>query len=161
MNTRITKYVEKVVDEIFTTMIFIKPINEKPIIRKTNDSDIPGKKDISGIIGLGGSLTASIIVHFEKESALKVTSNMLGGIEYKEIDSDVIDAVGEMTNMIAGGIKRELEAIGIELDQSLPIVVSGEKFDTNCINKNESVLVPFKIDGNNMFVEFNFRDKLR
>jgi chemotaxis protein CheX len=157
MNSKITAYVEKVVDEIFSTMIFIKPINETPIIRKTDNINIPGKKDISGIIGLGGSLTASIMVHFEKESALKITSNMLGGVEYREIDGDVIDAVGEVTNMIAGGIKRELDSIGMDLELSLPIVVSGENFDTNCINKKDSVIMPFKIDGSNMFVEFNFK----
>ncbi|MDD5658716.1 MAG: chemotaxis protein CheX [Actinomycetota bacterium] len=157
MNEKIIAYIEKAVDEIFSTMIFIQPVYEKPIIRKKNDVCVPKKKDITGIVGLGGKLTASVMVHFEKESALKVTSSMLG-VDYKEIDSDVIDAVGEVSNMISGGIKREFAAIGIELDQSLPIVVNGKDFDTNCINIDNSVLMPFKIDGHNMFVEFSFKD---
>jgi len=156
MNRQIIEYAKKVVNEIFSKMIFIKPINEKPIMG-TENSNIPGKKDISGIIGLGGNISASIMVHFEQESALRVTSSMLG-MEYKEIDSDVIDAVGEMTNMIAGGIKTELAGIGIELDLGLPIVVTGKNFNTDCINKEDSVLMPFKIDGHSMFVELNFRD---
>jgi len=156
MQEKIIQYVEKVVNEIFSKMISIKPINGNPIIRKENNINIPGKKDISGIIGLGGSLAASIIVHFEKESALKVTSNMLG-VEYEEINNDVIDAVGEITNMIAGGIKTELSLLGFELDQGLPIVVNGDNFNTNCIDKDNSVLMPFKINNNNMYVEFSFK----
>ena len=157
MNKTIIGYIKKVVDEIFTTMVFIKPISQEPILRSNNGIPIPNKKDVTAIVGLGGKLTASIMVHFEKESALKVTSSMLG-TAYLEIDGDVIDAVGEVSNMVAGGVKREFAANGVELDQSLPIVVNGKDFDTNCLNKDTSVLMPFMVDSHNMFVEFSFKD---
>lgn len=157
MDQEFIGYIYKVVKEIFATMVFLEPVQGKPVNRTKDSNHIPpGKKDISGIIGLGGTLTASIIVHFEKESALKITSSMLG-TPYTQIDGEVKDAVGEISNMIAGGVKVELAKTGIDLDQSLPIVVSGSDFDTNCLNGDNSVLVPFTIEGSSLFVEFSFK----
>ncbi len=153
---KIIDYVEQVVKQIFNSMIFIEPIMEKPFIRN-NGIKIPNRQDISGIIGLGGNFSASVIVHFEKDSALLVTSKMLG-IDYLDIDKDVIDAVGEMTNMIAGGIKTKLADKGLNIEQSLPIVVSGKDFNTNCIASDESWIFPFIIDKKRMCVEFSFKD---
>jgi chemotaxis protein CheX len=144
MDKKFIEYIKKVVNDIFSTMVFLNPVQGEPINREDNDNPIPNKKDVTGIIGLGGTITASIIVHFEKNSALRVTSNMLG-IPYQEIDGDVRDAVGEITNMIAGGIKVELASTGIELDQSLPVVVSGSDFDTSCLSGGDSVLINIKL----------------
>lgn len=149
------KYIKKVVNEVFSTMIFTSPEMAPPIKRGDNN-DIPSKKDVSGIVGLGGTLTGTIIMHFEKESALKVTSNMLG-VDYREIDDDVKDAVGEISNMIAGGVKVELSKEGIDLDQALPIVVSGSDFSTSFIKGENSVMVPFSFEGNSFFIEYSFK----
>ncbi len=153
---QLTNYIEKVVNNIFSTMIFIEPISENVIFLQNHKLEIPGKKDISGIIGLGGSLKASIIVHFEKDSAISITSKMLGA-NYDAINNDVVDAVGEVTNMIAGGIKTELAKEGLELDQGLPIVVTGKDFDTSCVNREKSILMPFNINGSKMYIEFSFK----
>lgn len=153
---QIIRYAEKVVDEVFSTMVFIKPVKKMLLHIKAGDN-IPGKKDISGIIGLGGSISTSIMLHFEKGGALKATSSMLSE-NYTEIDSDVIDAVGEITNMVAGGIKTELAKTGIELDQGLPIVVSGDNFNINCINQNDSIVMPFMLGSYNFFLELNFKN---
>jgi chemotaxis protein CheX len=155
MDNDFIKYIQKVVEEVFSTMIFIEPEPGAPIKREKGNK-IPGQKDITGIVGLGGELTASIVLHFKKESALKITSNMLG-TEYEDIDEDVKDAVGEVSNMIAGGVKVELAQSGINLDQSLPIVVTGSDFDTSCLNGESSMLVPFTFESNIFFVEFSFK----
>lgn len=155
MNEKFINYIQKVVEEVFSTMIFLEPRPNKPLKREKGNK-IPGKKDITGIVGLGGELTASIVLHLKKECALKITSNMLG-TSYEDIDEDVKDAVGEVSNMVAGGVKVELAQTGVNLDQSLPIVVTGSDFDTSCLNGESSMLVPFTIDDNEFFVEFSFK----
>ncbi|MBN2073688.1 MAG: chemotaxis protein CheX [Actinobacteria bacterium] len=156
MYDRFVSYIKKAVNDVFSTMISLVPVPGKPISRK-NNIIIPGNKDVTGIIGFAGSITASIIVHFEKHAALMATSNMLG-VDYYNIDNDVKDAVGEITNMIGGAVKAEFSKSGIELSLSLPIVISGKDFETNCVSGDDSVLVPFDILENNLYVEFSFKE---
>lgn len=149
-----TTSIIKAVSDVFSTMIFLNPKNETPF--KKNGSQI--KSSISGIMGLTGSITASIIIHFEEKVALKATSNMIN-IEYTKIDEDVSDAVGEITNMIAGAVKADIINLSnIELNLSLPTVVSGSSFKTQSIDIKENVVIPFEIDEGKFYVEFSFKE---
>ena len=60
MNEQMIKYALKVVNDVFSTMVFIDPVAQQPIMREGDNVDIPNKKDISGIIGMGGNKSASI-----------------------------------------------------------------------------------------------------
>lgn len=156
MQDKYINYIIKAVDNVFSTMISLNPVPGKPIPRN-NGNGIPGQKDITGIMGICGTITASIIIHFEKSIALKATSNMLG-IEYTEIDSDVKDAVGEITNMVSGATKAEFSNSGIDLTLSLPIVICGKDFETNSLNGDSAILIPFEIDDKKFYVEFSFKE---
>ena len=77
---------------------------------------------ISGIIGLSGTGTGSVVLSLDREVALRATEAMLG-TRPAEVDGDVIDVVGELTNMIAGSAKAKLAQFQLEL--GLPSVVMG------------------------------------
>ena len=77
---------------------------------------------ISGVIGLSGLAIGTVVLNLSEQLALKAASIMLMS-ETTEIDADVIDAVGELTNMIAGAAKAHLEEY--QLQVSLPNVVTG------------------------------------
>jgi len=83
---------------VLNTMAFIAPRAGKPYLKK--DSMAVG--DISGIIGLTGAARGSLALSFSKGCILKIVSNMLGE-EINEINGDIKDAVGELTNMVSGG----------------------------------------------------------
>lgn len=155
MQDKYIDYIKKAVDEVFTTMISLDPIPGKPIPIK-NGCMLPGKK-ITGIIGIAGSITASIILHFEKSIALKATSNMVG-VDYTEVDADVRDTVGEITNMVAGAAKSEFLDSGIDLTLSLPIVINGSNYETNSLNGDNAVLIPFKIDDTKLYIELSIKE---
>ncbi len=55
---------------------------------------------ISGVIGLSGKAAGTVVINLSEEVALKAASAMLM-MEMTEVDDDVIDAVGEMANLIA------------------------------------------------------------
>jgi chemotaxis protein CheX len=81
---------------VFGTMLKLPVTFEKPELT-------PGGQpfDVSGIIGLSGDVTGSVIVGFSRLSAVQVASALAGSrLEFGS--ADFADAVGEITNMIAG-----------------------------------------------------------
>ncbi len=81
------------------------------------------KYEISGVIGLSGKAVGTVVLSLSQSVALKAASTMLL-YEAETIDADVVDAVGELTNMVAGGAKAQLEEY--ELMVSLPNVITGK-----------------------------------
>ncbi len=80
------------------------------------------RHDLSGIISISGKLRATIVVSLSKELAYSVAESFLG-VCPTSINSDVIDLVGELTNMICGNAKERLNANGLAL--GLPTVIVG------------------------------------
>src|SRR5262245_39122218 len=64
--------------------------------------------EVSGVIGLSGTAVGTVVLSLSREVAMKATSVMLM-TDAAELNSDVVDAVGELTNMVAGAAKAELE----------------------------------------------------
>ena len=63
---------------------------------------------ISGVIGLSGKAVGTVVINLSEEVAIKAASTMLM-MEINEINDEVVDAVGELANMVAGAAKTELE----------------------------------------------------
>lgn len=83
----------------------------------------PPHHEISGVIGLSGHAMGLVVLSLSKSVALQAASTMLMTTA-TEIDDDVIDAVGELANVVAGGAKAQLEEY--HLSVSLPSVVTGD-----------------------------------
>ena len=114
---------------VLETMAFIKCKAEKPYLKK----DDVAKGDVTGVIGITGESNGTIAVTFEEVTILKIVSNMFGE-EMKELNSEVADAVGELTNMISGQARRELEENGKVFEAAIPSVVCREKSSDNTLH---------------------------
>lgn len=103
---------------------------------------LPGEDlfDISGVIGLSGNAVGSVVLSLSKEVALQATSAMLM-METTEINADVIDAIGELTNMVAGSAKAKLEEL--QLSISLPTVVTGKGHVLSFPREVTPICIPF------------------
>jgi chemotaxis protein CheX len=99
--------------------------------------------EISGTIGLSGEAIGTVVVSLSEAVALKAASTMLM-CETTDIDADVIDAVGELTNMIAGRAKAELEEYAMQL--SLPNVITGHDHQVRFPSNVTPVCVSFETD---------------
>lgn len=86
--------------------------------------------EITGVIGLSGSAKGSALLGVGKSLALTITETLLGE-RVSTIDHNVVDAVGELTNMIVGSAKAKLESLN--LNMGLPTVIVG---------KNHTVVFP-------------------
>jgi chemotaxis protein CheX len=80
--------------------------------------------DISSVIGLTGEARGAVVVSMKKLLVLRLTE-MLTNSKHTEIDDDAVDAIGEIVNIIAGNVKKNLEET-FRLVISLPTIVQGK-----------------------------------
>ena len=122
--------------------------------RKKMDSKAMG--DVSGLIGMVGSNVAgSMSITFEEGLALEVMNGMLGE-KPDGLNDEVTDMVGEITNMVAGGAKKELHKKGFDVGMATPIVVSGKEHTINHKVNGHKMIMPFKGNGGKAYIEICF-----
>lgn len=133
---------------VLETMAFVKAEAEKPYLKKDNIA----QGDVSGVVGITGSANGTISVTFDESCILKIVSNMLGE-EIKEINNEISDAVGEITNMISGQARREIEQIGKTFHGAIPTVITGKNHKLISMVKGPKIAIPFKTDAGNFIIE--------
>jgi chemotaxis protein CheX len=78
--------------------------------------------EISGIIGLSGAAKGTVVISMSASLAIEITSIFVGERSVT-INADVIDAIGELTNMIVGSAKAKLDDLKMSI--GLPTVIVG------------------------------------
>ncbi|EAQ30798.1 MULTISPECIES: chemotaxis protein CheX [Idiomarina] len=128
----------------------------KPQIKK----DEYARGDVSGIIGMvGPQVKGSFSISFEENLACEIMHKMLGELP-DSVDEEVCDMVGEITNMVTGGAKKELAERGFEFDMATPIVVSGRDHTISHRSEGAKLIMPFNHVAGKAYIEICF-DKLR
>jgi chemotaxis protein CheX len=137
---------------VLKTMAFLEPIPGNPYIKKGGAAS----GDISGIVGITGEAEGSLCLSFSKACILFIISKMLGE-EQKEINEDVKDAVGELTNMISGDSRRRLQEIGHSFQGAIPSVISGPGHEVKHITRGPILSIPFSTQAGDFIVEVCFK----
>lgn len=132
---------------VFETMMGCTLSRETPYIGRGSQP----VHDVSGIIGLSGKAQGMVVLSLCREAALGITEVMLQE-RPESINSDVTDAVGELTNIIAGGAKGQMEHL--ELSVSLPTVITGHTHSIEFPSRVTPVCIPFQSDWGPVTVEF-------
>ena len=133
---------------VLETMAFIKSKAEKPYLKKDNVA----KGDVSGIVGFTGETNGAVFITFDESCIVKVVSNMFGE-QLNEINDDIKDAVGELTSMISGQARKELEEIGKVFQGGIPSVVSGKNHEIKPMTKGPKIAIPFKTEFGSFTIE--------
>ena len=81
-------------------------------------------EDVTAIISVGGMLCGSLYLSMSEETALKITSTILGQ-EAGELDALTQSGIAEMANVIAGTAGIELAEEGIQTTINPPMVLVG------------------------------------
>lgn len=141
MNVKfINPFLEATID-VLKTMAFVDPTPGKPYLKKDNYA----KGDISAIIGMTGAAKGSLALTFSESCIVKIVSNMLGE-DITEINGDIKDAVGEITNMVSGAARKKLEAEGFIITAAIPTVVSGKGHSIVHVMGGPSIIIPFSTE---------------
>jgi chemotaxis protein CheX len=109
---------------------------------------------VTGVIGLTGKTTGTVAISVTKEMALAITGRLLGDAP-TEINSCVVDAIGELANMIAGAAKAQLEQM--ELSLGLPTVITGKSTCISFPSNATPISIPFSSELGDFVVEVGFR----
>ncbi len=138
------KYIQPFVDvceSVFRDFIGSDLVAERPHFADKNDSH---DWDVSAIIGLTGEAKGAIVISMKKELALRLTG-VLTGSTHTTLDDEVVDAIGEIINIIAGNAKRGLEE-SFRLVISLPTIVRGKGHTISWPNEQARIIrIPFRI----------------
>lgn len=141
---------------VLETMCQTKVSFNKPAL-KSNKNTIG---EVTGIIGMtSDKISGCMVVSFEKNCILKIVGNMLMEAPKAQIDDDIIDAVGELTNMICGGAKAELAKLDHKFALSTPTMVVGKGVEISYHSDAPTILIPFKTDNGTFVIEANLEDK--
>jgi len=133
---------------VLDTMAHIKADAGKPYLKK----DKVARGDVTGVIGLTGEATGMISVSFSEKCILAVVSKMFGE-DMTELNEEIGDATGEISNMISGQARQKLENLGISLQAAIPSVIMGKNHTITHITKQPVIAIPFNTDNGDFTIE--------
>lgn len=108
---------------------------------------------VTGIIGLASEkYSGNMILSFDEGAILGIVSGMLGET-FTEVNQDVVDAVGELTNMISGGAKAVLSQEGYVFNMATPAMIVGKDIEISQLTSSPIVAVPFTTSSGSFVVE--------
>ncbi|MDR1141116.1 MAG: chemotaxis protein CheX [Planctomycetaceae bacterium] len=97
---------------------------------------------VSGIIGISGKAVGTVVLSMSESVAIKAAATMLLDPNLAEINDDVMDAVGEITNIVCGAAKAKLAQF--QLSISLPNVLCGANCRLHFPQNSHPIFIPFK-----------------
>ena len=132
----INPFIESI-NDLFERMLSCKVDLGKP--SRANLANVAS--DITGIIGLSGTVMGVVALRFPEQTAVAVVSRM-AGVPLKTVDPAIIDGIGELVNIAAGGAKGKLE--GHSISVSLPTVTRGGIYRLRNMRDTVWMDVPFE-----------------
>lgn len=100
--------------------------------------------DVTSMVGFAGSLCGILTLKCSSNSAALIASKMLG-VDTATAGPHMLDAVGEICNMVAGNFKNKIAGMGDSCKLSVPTVITGEDYSLYALGDD------CKIDINMMF----------
>jgi len=123
------------IKNVFGTMVQTEVSIGRPMIR----TDELRSADVSGVIGLSGDVTGAVVLSFPGKVASKLASRF-AGVELDVGQEDFSDAVGELTNMVAGNAKKDFGGLSVSI--SLPSVIVGAGHQVSQSSSSPQLVIP-------------------
>ena len=135
--------------QVFSTMLGVELA---PGTAAFEDAKPDMNCEVISLIGLAGSWAGAGSLSCSAALACRVCANMLM-TEATAVNEEVLDAVAELTNMIVGNVKTELESKLGPLGLSIPTVVYGRNFKTKTAGPTDWISIHFDWDGDHLLVK--------
>ncbi len=135
--------------EVFSTMV---PMDIKQGEVFTEVAATPCFDGVISVVGFSGEWVGTGGIACSADFACKVAGALLMS-EMTAINDEVLDAVGEVANMIVGSFKTRMEDHLGPMGLSIPTVIYGRNFTARSVNHAEWIVVPFTSDGSRFEVK--------
>ncbi len=135
--------------EVFTTMISTSLDARSCVAGATMEAPC----GVLGMIAFAGDYSGSVSFYSGEEAAVRIASAMMA-IPASEVGADMPDAIGEITNMIAGTFRTKMAAEGSRWAISTPSVTVGTRLRTKHLGTVRTGLCEFAMpSGDRVFLE--------
>ncbi len=147
--------VSKVVAEVFDSMMSMEI--------EALDPDLPVSIEgdrVVGSVGFGGEEAGVVCLHVNEPFSRQMTAAMIG-VELNEVngDTDVNDAIGELTNMISGNIKSQLYDMVSSSALAVPSIMRGSHVAVESIRAAHREHFVFRHKGQFILLELYLKSK--
>lgn len=116
--------------------------------------------EVTGIIGMASdSISGSMVLSFQQDCILHIVANMLMEEPKSKIDEEIVDAVGELTNMICGGAKAQLAKLDHKFELATPTMIVGKGVEISHYSGAPTIVIPFTTEHGNFVVECHLDEK--
>jgi chemotaxis protein CheX len=136
---------------VLETTASTKAVAGKPFLKR----DPVALGSITGVLLLAGEKNASVSLSFSENSILSIVSNMFGET-MNELNEEIKDAVGEISNMISGQVTNAIAQTGERYKVTLRQVILENKHSVPHIGKYPAVALPFTTDKGDFTIEVCF-----
>lgn len=135
-----------IIDAINTSTTSVFSVMANLEVVPGTPQDHPDPEPIDGVVallGFTGGWVGTGMFYCKEKFACRLGAAMLM-TEVEDVNSDVLDGVGEMANMVLGNFKEAMESHLGPLSLSLPTVVYGRNFSTRTAVRTKWTIVPFR-----------------
>lgn len=149
--TLITPFMESI-QNVFSMMLQLPVTFGEPVVKTESASAY----DVSGIIGMSGDVTGSVVLSFPKETAERVVA-IFTGEELPVEHEDFADAIGELVNMVSGGAKGMFQKKHSAI--TVPSVVIGKHHTVSRPKGVPCISIPCETDCGVLSIEVCIADR--
>ena len=140
-------------EEIFSNYISLSATSGEPGSAEIITDD---GQNITSVIHFSGSHQGFLAVRFPLQTAQTVSSSLLYLEEEDLSESDLNDAIGEISNILAGRVKAAIDPSGKTIQLSLPEICSLEILKT-LGSGGKNIFIPFYMDDGNFYVTLQYQ----
>ena len=107
-------------------------------VSRQDDTASEGANDTTAMVGLAGALCGVLTIRCSASSAAAIVSKMLGEpLGSASCTDQLLDALGEICNMVAGNFKARIEGLQEQCMLSVPTVITGQDYSLRSLADDE------------------------
>lgn len=91
-------------------------------------------KNVITIVGITGDLKGVVNINMNSDFAMKIASNMMGGMSVESFDEISKSAISELLNIIMGNVSTKLSKMGVSIDITPPTMLTGDNIDLKTLD---------------------------
>ncbi len=139
---RVLAVIRAATEDVFQTMLMV-PIEPEPSFHEQAASQ--SFDGVIAFVGLAGPWAGSGRIACSPALACRISGALLS-CEFAAVTEEVLDAIGEITNMIVGGIKTALEEELGPMGLSIPTVIFGRNYQTRASGATNWIVAPYRCE---------------